>query len=150
MKNLYLRLLIIQIIFVFVLNVDDKVMIKIDKSKSYTDQSNNFTPLVVSISSEDKSEKIRGVYIICIVDVSGSMSSKLNLVQESLKYIIGLMNEKDYLALVIFTNTATKISDFIQMTANNKNAIIIISLEIIPHSVVKMSHGKIVRKMEII
>ena len=124
MKNyLFFLILLIQI-FLFALN-DEEVLLQIEKSKSHTDQTQNLTPLMVSISSEDKAEKIRGVYIICVIDVSGSMSDKISLVKDSLKYLIEkLMKNEDYIALVSFNGQASLVSGFTQMTDNNKNTVI--------------------------
>ena len=111
-------------IFILVLN-DDPVTIQINKSKKHTDQTNDLTPLIVSISSEDVDRKIHGIYFICIVDVSGSMSeSKINLVKESLKYLVNTMNEEDYFALIKFSSNAYLVNGFTQMTSNNKKTII--------------------------
>ena len=79
------------------------------KSMSHSDQTGKLTPLVVSLSSEDKSQKVKGVDLICIVEFSGSMSypsSKIELVKESLKYLVNLMNEEDNLAIVKFESTS--------------------------------------------
>ena len=123
MKKLLLEILLIHI-FVFVLN-DEQVLLQINKSKSHTDQTNNLTPLVVSVSSEDKNEKTNGVYIICIVDVSGSMYDKIDLVKDSLKYLIEkLMTDEDYFSLITFTSDPSKVCDFTQMTSANKATVI--------------------------
>jgi uncharacterized protein with von Willebrand factor type A (vWA) domain len=75
--------------------------LEISKSKSHYEHTGSLTPLVISLSSEDKKEKIKGVDIFCIVDVSGSMSGEpLELVKESLKYLVDLMNEQDNFALI--------------------------------------------------
>ena len=47
--------------------------LEINRSKSHEDQTNKFTPLVITISSSDINEKIKDVDFICVVDVSGSM-----------------------------------------------------------------------------
>ena len=123
MKKLLLEILLIHI-FVFVLN-DEQVLLQINKSKSHTDKTNNLTPLVVSVSSEDKNEKTNGVYIICIVDVSGSMYDKIDLVKDSLKYLIEkLMTDEDYFSLITFTSDPSKVCDFTQMTSANKATVI--------------------------
>ena len=55
--------------------------LEINRAKSHEDLTGKFTPLFVSKYSSDISEKIKDVDLICIVDVSGSMSGqKLNLV----------------------------------------------------------------------
>ena len=117
MKKVLLELLLIQMLFVFALN-EEEVLIKIQKSRSHSDQTNDLTPLVVSVSSEDKDTKTNGVYFICVVDVSGSMrGSKISLVKESLIYLVDkVMTEQDYFSLIKFENTATLVNGFYQMT----------------------------------
>ena len=122
MRQLSLVLLLLLHFFIFKC---DPVLIKIDKSKKHTDQSNNLTPLIVSVSSEDVDKKINGIYLICIVDVSGSMSgSKINLVKESLRYLVNNMKEEDYFALIKFESSSYLVNGFTQMTSTNKQNII--------------------------
>ena len=122
-RSLLSSLLLIQIL-ICALN-DDPITIQINKSKKHTDQTNDLTPLVVSISSEDVDKKIHGIYFICIVDVSGSMSgSRINLVKESLKYLVNIMNEDDYFALIKFSSSAYLVNGFTQMSSTNKITII--------------------------
>ena len=124
MNKSILILLILQL-FSFSLNQDAKADLHIARSQSYSEQTGSLTPLVVELSSEDKNEKIKGVDLICVVDISGSMvynnSTKLYLVKESLKYLVKLMNENDKLAIVAFNHDAyTKLS-LTQMTEEGKN-----------------------------
>ncbi len=76
--------------------------------------------------------------IICVVDVSGSMDSpveintgesqeshgfsRLDLVKHSLKTIIGCMNENDNLAIVTFSDTAKIFMDITQMNNIGKQS----------------------------
>ena len=48
--------------------------LEIHRSKSHFDQIGVLTPLVVTLSSEDITKKMKGVDLICIVDISGSMA----------------------------------------------------------------------------
>ena len=99
--------------------------LEINRSKSHEDQTDKFTPLVITISSSDINEKIKDVDFICVVDVSGSMGGKrLDLVKESLKSLVGIMDERDKFALVTFSSSSSLIYDLTQMTKNNKNEII--------------------------
>ena len=83
------------------------------------------TPLVISLSTEDQSEKLKGVNLICIVDVSWSMKgAKINLVKESLNYLVNLMNENDSFALITFNNNSKIINDLTITNSNNKKQII--------------------------
>ena len=78
----------------------DSFSLTINRSKSHIDKSGYYTPLVVSLSTEDKNEKVKPVDLICIVDISVSMYGEpLDLVKESLKYLIKLMNDTDNFAL---------------------------------------------------
>ena len=104
MNSRYLFVVILMQMISFSLN---DLSLEILRSKSHSDQTGNLTPLVVSLSSEDIINKVKGVDLICIVDVSGSMSGQpINLVRESLKYLVGLMNEQDRVALVTFESDA--------------------------------------------
>ena len=120
MKNIYINIIIL-LLFVSFSNEVDLVNLQIAKSKSYADKTGNLTPLVISVSTEDKNEKVKGVDLICIVDVSGSMEgSKMNLVKESLEYLVDLMNDDDSFALITFADNAKLINDFTIMNSNNK------------------------------
>jgi Mg-chelatase subunit ChlD len=115
--------IIIQILFIKT-NADSPSL-TISRSKSHIDKSGNYTPLVVSLSTEDKSEKVKPVDLICIVDVSGSMSGEpINLVKESLKYLVKLMNETDNFALVTFSSSSQIVNDLTKMTEENKSIIL--------------------------
>jgi Mg-chelatase subunit ChlD len=110
---------------IFTLVTNDDIFLDIFRAKSHSDQTGNLTPLVVSLSSIDKSEKVKGVDLICIVDVSGSMSGdKIQLVRESLKYLVNLMNEQDNIALITFASYTDIICNFTKMNSYNKNIIL--------------------------
>ena len=69
---------------------------------------NENTPFIINIMSPDIMNKKSNVDLICIIDISGSMKAqKLNLVKESLKSLILLMDSKDRLALILFNDKAT-------------------------------------------
>ena len=103
----------------------DSPSLTINRSKSHKDKSGDYTPLVVSLSTEDKAEKVKPVDLICIVDVSGSMYGEpLNLVKESLKCLLKLMNDTDNFALVTFSGSSYLINDLTKMTKENKNLIL--------------------------
>jgi hypothetical protein len=53
-KNLTILLLILQIIFV---QLDSPLKLEIYRSKSHEDQTGDLTPLVISLSSDDITEK---------------------------------------------------------------------------------------------
>ena len=115
--------IIIQILFIKVNS--DSPSLTISRSKAHIDKSGSYTPLVVSLSTEDKDEKMKPVDLICIVDVSGSMSgAPINLVKESLNYLVKLMNDTDNFALVTFSSNSQIVNNLINMTEENKNVIL--------------------------
>ena len=120
MKNIYVNLIILFFLISFS-NEIEPINLQISRSKSHEDQTGNLTPLVISVSTEDQSEKVKGVNLICIVDVSWSMNgTKINLVKESLIYLVNLMNENDSFALVTFNNNS-KIIKYLTITnSDNK------------------------------
>ena len=122
-RNTIILLLTLQILS-FSFNQQQSASLQIKRSQSHSDQTGSLTPLVVQLSSEDKKEKTNGVDLICVVDVSGSMSgSRINLVKESLKYLVKLMKSVDRLAIVTFSSQASSKLKFTSMTeAGKKNA----------------------------
>jgi hypothetical protein len=74
MNKRILCIVLVQILALISSKGKDSMSLEIDRSKSHFDQTGDLTPLVVTLSSEDKSQKIKGVDLTCIVDVSGSMS----------------------------------------------------------------------------
>ena len=104
MQQRKLCLIVFIQIFISVSN-QSKMSLEINRARSHYDQTGDLTPLVVSLFSEDKIEKVTGVDLICIIDTSGSMSgSPISLARESLKYLVNLMTEEDNFALVEFNS----------------------------------------------
>ena len=98
---------------------------EVARSKPDPDQTGHLTPLVAKLTSEDIKVKANGVDLIFVVDVSGSMyGDKMNLVKETLKYIVKKMNEQDNMSLVIFDHQVNVINGLLQMTEENKKIII--------------------------
>ena len=122
MMNIKFFTILITQIFILVLS-SDEISLTITRSKNHEEKTGKLTPLVVSISSEDRYEKQKGVDLICIVDISGSMQGeKIELVRESLQYLVkNLMNEQDNFALVVFSDSAYIIQNLTQMNEINKN-----------------------------
>ena len=116
MMNIKFFTILITQIFILVLS-SDEISLTITRSKNHEEKTGKLTPLVVSISSEDRYEKQKGVDLICIVDISGSMQGeKIELVRESLQYLVkNLMNEQDNFALVVFSDSAYIIQNLTQM-----------------------------------
>ena len=119
-KIVFIILIIIQLLSLS-LN-EELINLEIDRSQSHEEKTGTKTPLIVSLSSEDKKEKVKGVDLILIIDDSGSMDSgnKLNLVKDSLKILIELMHDNDNLAIIRFTHYVEVIQDFTKMTEENK------------------------------
>ena len=82
---------------------------------------NKNTPIILNLFSKDTSQQTSNVDLICVIDVSGSMSGeKILLVKESLKKLISLMTEKDRISIVLFNHQAFKILDLTYTTSENK------------------------------
>ena len=118
-KTVFSFILILQLYFI---SSEDSPKLEINRAISFKNQTGDLTPLVVTFSSPDKSEKIKGVDLICVLDVSLSMqdNNRIQLAKESLKYLVNLMNEQDNFALVRFSGDAAVISNFTQITSENK------------------------------
>ena len=123
MKKLFLSSFLIYLSF---FNLSHETpSLTIGRARSHADISGTYTPLDVSLSTEDKSTKVKPVDLICVVDVSGSMmGAAINLVLESLKYLINLMDESDNFALVTFSSDATLVSGLTKMAEENKKKIL--------------------------
>ena len=124
------KAIIVQLLFLQILNLisnQSPISLEIQRARGHSDQTGKLTPLVVSFSSEDKNVKVKGVDLICIVDISGSMSwstNKFELVKESLKYLVNLMNEDDNLALVTFDSQSYIVNELTKMTSENKTVLL--------------------------
>ena len=119
------RLVLIVILQIFAYISNDDINLDINRARSHHDQTGDLTTLIVSLSSPYKNEKLKGVDLVCIVDVSGSMAGdNIRLVRESLEYLANLMNEQDNLALVTFDNSARTLIPFTKMTSDNKKTVI--------------------------
>ena len=122
MNSKILFLFLIFQIFSFSFNQDEGAFLQISRSMSHNDQTGSLTPLVVKLSSVDKAEKIRNVSLICVVDVSFSMNSynRMNLVRESLTYLVNMMTAEDKLAIVAFSTKASTRLSLMEMNEENK------------------------------
>ena len=123
MKKLYLGIIILIQLFILISN-DDEVTLEIHKSPKHVDiTGEELTPFVISLSSEDKQDKIKDVDLVLIIDNSKTMKdyNKLEYVKSSLKTLISFMGQNDRLALIIFDNSSTLIQDLELMNEENKN-----------------------------
>ena len=121
-KIIFVTLLIIQLFS----SVLDKSLanFRITRAKSHVDKTGKLTPLVVSVSTDDKKQKIKGVDLIFVVDISGSMGgTRLQLVKDSLNYIVSLMNENDSISIIKFESKASVVCNLTSMTPSNKDSI---------------------------
>jgi Mg-chelatase subunit ChlD len=87
---------------------------------------NEHTPFVINISAPEPKddEKKCNADLICVIDISGSMSGeKIQLVRESLKILVEMMDKSDRLALVLFDNQASIFYDLNYMTDKEKSTL---------------------------
>lgn len=85
---------------------------------------NENTPFIINISAPEPSddEKKCNADLICVIDISGSMDGeKIQLVRESLKILVEMMDKNDRLALVLFSSEASIFYDLNYMTDNEKS-----------------------------
>ena len=86
-------------------------------------------PFVINLFAPEKKleeEEEKKVYadLICVIDISGSMyGEKIHQVKESLKILVDMMNEKDRIALVLFSSYASLLNDLEYLTKENKEKI---------------------------
>ena len=120
------KLFLLTFIYLSIFNPSQEIpTLKIGKAKAHRDISGNYTPLAVSLSTEDKGTKVKPVDLICVVDKSGSMEgAPFELVLESLRYLINLMDETDNFALVTFSDDAQLVNGLTKMTSENKKIIL--------------------------
>ena len=105
-------------------NNDDKNNIEISVLKG-DKLFNENTPFVINLSSPQPSEaeKKCNADLICVIDISGSMDGeKIDLVKKSLNVLVGMMDQNDRLAIVLFDNNASIYLDLINMTDKEKKA----------------------------
>ena len=107
MNKILLLFVIIQS-FSFISNED--INLEIRRARSHYDQTGNLVPLVVSLSNPDKTEKLKGVDLIIIWDISTrTIYEDYILIEYSIKYLYDqVMSVYDNFALVAFSNTTKK------------------------------------------
>ena len=116
-------LLILIFIYLTLLNISkvDSSSLSIGRSRAHEDKSGPYTPLVVTLSTEDTSVKKKPVDLICIVDVSTSMDgTPLDLVKKSLEYLVNKGNETDNFAMITFSDGSKIVNNFTRLTEENK------------------------------
>ena len=118
-KNLFIFLILFQF---FLLKVAFSIpKLSIYRSKNHEDKTGNLTPLVISLSSDDVKNKTTYTDLIFVVDISGSMSgTKIQLVKDTLNYIVDHTIEEDKVALITFHSRASLVLGLTKMTEANK------------------------------
>ena len=84
---------------------------------------NENTPFVINLSTPqpDENDKKCNVDLICVIDISGSMSGqKIYQVKESLKILLSFLEEKDRLCLILFESDAENYYNLDFLTKKNK------------------------------
>ena len=103
---------------------ENKVEISVLKGDKLFNQN---APFVINISSPQPeiNEKKCNADLICVIDISGSMQGeKIELVKESLKILIGMMDKNDRLALILFENHSDIFFDLNYLTDTIKKDLI--------------------------
>ena len=119
-KNLFIIFFISQL---FLLKSDDSsINLNIYRSKTHEDKTGDLTPLVISVSSDDVKKKTTYADFIFVVDISGSMwGEPMELVKDTLSYIVNQTSENDNIALITFDDDAYLNQPLTKMTEANKN-----------------------------
>ena len=89
---------------------------------------NQNTPIIINLNSpeSESNEKKCNADLICVIDISGSMDGeKIELVRESLKILVEMMDKNDRLSLILFDNYASVYFPLNYMTEQNKKDLII-------------------------
>ena len=105
-------------------NNENKVEISVLKGDKLFNEN---TPFVINISSPQPeiNEKKCNADLICVIDISGSMlGEKIELVKESLKILIEMMDKNDRLALILFENHSKIFFDLNYLTDKVKKDLI--------------------------
>ena len=103
---------------------ENKVEISVLKGDKLFNQN---TPFVINISSPQPeiNEKKCNADLICVIDTSGSMhGEKIELVKESLKVLMEMMDKNDRLALIVFENDSSIKFNLNYLTDNVKKDLI--------------------------
>ena len=88
---------------------------------------NENTPFIINLNSPQPSEdeKKCNADLICVIDISGSMDGeKIDLVRQSLKILVEMMDKNDRLALVLFDNNASIYFELQYMTDEMKKDVL--------------------------
>ncbi|CAK91880.1 unnamed protein product (macronuclear) [Paramecium tetraurelia] len=86
-------------------------------------KNNKFVPAVLSLKTKKVSNNLDRppIDLVCVVDVSGSMiGRKINLVKDSLRYLMKILGPEDRICIIVFTTVAHIVTSFIRNTQENK------------------------------
>ncbi|CAD8117924.1 unnamed protein product [Paramecium sonneborni] len=86
-------------------------------------KKNKFVPAVLSVKTKKVSNKLDRppIDLVCVVDVSGSMiGRKINLVKDSLRYLMKILGPEDRICIIVFTTVAHIVTSFVRNTQENK------------------------------
>jgi len=88
---------------------------------------NENTPFVINLfapESKEQEENRVSADLICVIDISGSMSGdKIEQVKASLNILVDMMDPKDRIALVLFDTQASLLYDLDYLNKNNKDKV---------------------------
>ena len=87
---------------------------------------NENTPFVINLfapeAEKEEDEQRVSADLICVIDISGSMEGeKIQLVKESLKILVDMMDPKDRIALVLFDQSAKLYYNLEYLSKENKD-----------------------------
>ena len=103
---------------------NNDIDISIIKGDKLFNQNTPFAINLLSLQSEG-TEKKCNADLICVIDISGSMrGEKIRQVKESLKILLTLMDEKDRICLILFSELAENYYDLNYLTKENKDNLI--------------------------
>ena len=87
---------------------------------------NENTPFIINIMAPEsnKVKKTSHADLICVIDISGSMTgTKIELVKKSLKILIQLMDKDDRICLILFDSEGEKYFDLNYLTEESKKSL---------------------------
>ena len=79
-------------------------------------------PALFTLKTQNSSESVRApLDLVCLIDVSGSMAGeKIELVRNTLDYLLGLLGDDDRLSIVKFDNNSKRLTPLLRVTDANK------------------------------
>lgn len=88
--------------------------------KSFDDKKKEPKEGVESVKAPETKNQRPGIDLICVIDVSGSMSGeKIELVKKSMSYLLELLSENDRLSIITFESFAERLCPLVRVTPEN-------------------------------